>query len=211
MTDAVFEESFGEDGSLAADEPSEPSDHLLLWRFRNGCQEAAQHIYLRYAKRLQALARTRCLSGLGNHLDAADIVQSVFGTFFHGARNGRYDIPAGEDLWKLFLVIALNKIRAEGVFYLAAKRDARLTSALDCLPPSVKQKEQSRGLAEGFLELVVEEALERLPALHRDIVEKRMAGHSVAEIARQLGRSKRSVERSLRDIRSQLSVLLQDQ
>jgi len=134
----------------------------------------------------------------------------VFGTFFHGARCGRYAIPDGEDLWKLFLVIALNKIRAEGVFHLAAKRDARLTFALDQLPPSAQPQERSPHSAEGFLKLVVEEALERLPAQHRTIVEKRIEGHEVAEIAEQVGRSKRSVERILQESRTKLSVLLQD-
>jgi RNA polymerase sigma-70 factor, ECF subfamily len=189
---------------------SEPSDYLLLSRFRRGSQEAARQLYHRYARRLRALARARGASGLTKRVDPEDIVQSVFGTFFRGASCGRYDIPEGEDLWKLFLVIALNQIRAEGVFHLAAKRDVRLTFALDRLPPSVRLKGQMRGTALGFSKLVIEEALERLPSQHRSIVELRTEGHRVAEIARQLGRSKRSVERILQESRNTLSAVLQD-
>jgi RNA polymerase sigma-70 factor (ECF subfamily) len=188
----------------------EPSDYLLLWRFREGSQEAAQQLYLRYARRLRALARVKCASGLAKHVDPEDIVQSVFGTFFRGASCGRYDIAEGEDLWKLFLVIALNKIRAEGVFHLAAKRDARLTFALDRLPSSARLQRQRRGPALGLSNLVVEEALDRLPPQHRSIVELRTEGHQVAEIAQQLGRSKRSIERILQESRHKLSAVLQE-
>jgi RNA polymerase sigma-70 factor (ECF subfamily) len=183
---------------------------VLLWRFRRGSQEAARHLYLRYAQRLRALAQTRCAPGLGQPVDADDIVQGVFATFFDGVSRGRYDVPDGEDLWKLFLVLALNKIRAEGVFHRAAKRDARLTLALDRLPPSARGPRRQPATADGFLNLVVNEALEQLPPQHRLIVEKRMEGHEVAAIARQIGRSKRSVERILQESRNKLSFLLHD-
>jgi RNA polymerase sigma-70 factor, ECF subfamily len=207
MTSAPTEWAGNADRPLAADEPA---DYLLLCRFRRGSQEAAREIYHRYARRLRALARARCASRLAKHVDPEDIVQSVFGTFFRGASSGRYDILEGEDLWKLFLVIALNKIRAVGVFHLAAKRDTRLTFALDRLPASVQLKGQMRKPAHGFSKLVVEEALARLPSQHRSIVEMRTEGHAVAEIAQQLGRSKRSVERILQESRTKLSAVLQD-
>jgi RNA polymerase sigma-70 factor (ECF subfamily) len=204
MTNAESRVSTGEGRGLPADEPS---DYLLLSRFRGGCQEAARDIYRRYAKRLRALAEHRCASGLANHVDADDIVQAVFGAFFHGASRGRYDIPDGEDLWKLFLVIALNKIRAEGAFQRAAKRDVRRTAALDHVPTPAGETFET---SPGFLRLVVEEALERLPERHRDVVQKRLEGHGVAEIAQLLGRSKRSVERILQESRDRLSVILRD-
>jgi RNA polymerase sigma-70 factor (ECF subfamily) len=207
MTSAENRVAQAADRSLPTDEPS---DYLLLWRFREGSQEAAEQLYLRYARRLRGLARVKCASGLGKHVDPEDIVQSVFGTFFRGVSCGRYDIAEGEDLWKLFLVIAMNKIRAEGLFHQAAKRDARLTFALSCLPSSVRVQEQKRGPALGFSNLVVEEALERLPPQHRFIVEMRTEGHKVAEIAQQLGRSKRAIERILQESRHKLSPVLQE-
>src|SRR5262245_5162382 len=164
----------------------EASDSQLLWRFRGGCQEAAREIYLRYAHRVRALVRIKCASGLANHVDAEDIVQSVFASFFRSAGRGRYEIRDGESLWKLLLVISLNKVRAEGVFHLAAKRDSRLTFALHRLPPSTRLKGETQGTAGGFFRILVEEALECLPPQHRCVVEKRIEGHEVAEIARQL-------------------------
>ncbi len=48
---------------------------------------------------------------LAGRVDADDIVQSVFRTFFRRVAKGDYEVPDGEELWKLFLVIALNKVR----------------------------------------------------------------------------------------------------
>ena len=54
------------------------------------------------------------------------------------------------------------------------------------------------------LQLTINEVLERLPASHRKIVELRVEGHEVAEIAAQTGRAKRSVERILQEFRDRL-------
>jgi hypothetical protein len=34
-------------------------------------------------------------------VDAVDLVQSIFRTFFRRVRRGCYDVPDGEELWKL--------------------------------------------------------------------------------------------------------------
>src|SRR5712691_3278020 len=104
------------------------SDTSLLRRFRLGSEDAAAELYRRYAPRLRRLARRQCSSVLARRVDADDIVQSVFCAFFQAARKGYYDVPDGEDLWKLLLVIALNKMRSSQTFHLAARRAVRLTA-----------------------------------------------------------------------------------
>src|SRR2546422_5964478 len=108
---------------------TEASDHSLLRRFRGGNTQAATELYLRYAHRLRALIKARCSAELARRLEPDDIVQSVFHRFFRGVRRGHYDVPPGDELWRLFLVIALNKVRAEENFHRAGKRDVRLTVA----------------------------------------------------------------------------------
>ena len=61
--------------------------------------------------------------------------------------------------------------------------------------------------AESFLQLVIDEALERLPEPHRQMVRMRIEGHEVAEIATTTARSKRSVERVLQDFRRHLAAV----
>src|SRR5689334_207958 len=88
---------------------AEVSDHSLLRRVKLGHDDAATGLYLRYAQRLLALTRSKSSPALARRVEAEEIVQSVFGSFFRGAQQGYYDVPAGEELWKLFLVITLNK------------------------------------------------------------------------------------------------------
>src|SRR5438270_13440183 len=139
-----------------------PSDRSLLRRLRGGSEDAATQRYRRYAHRLRALARANTSAHLARRVDAEDIVQSVFRIFFTAASQGLYDVPAGEDLWKLLLVIALNKIRAEGVFHQAAKRDVRATAEIERLEPAA-EPEGGEDFATTFLRLVVRHTLSRLP------------------------------------------------
>jgi RNA polymerase sigma factor (sigma-70 family) len=187
----------------------EASDHSLLQQLRGGSQQAAAVLYERYAHRLRALAQAKNYPDLVSRVDCDDIVQSVFESFFRGVNRGSYDVPAGEELWHLFLVITLNKIRAKGVYHRAAKRDVRLTAhddGIERYPDPLSSGEAASVL----LKLAVEEALALLPEQHRRVAELRMEGHEVAEIAHRTGRSKRSVERMLQECRKKLSRLLEE-
>jgi RNA polymerase sigma-70 factor (ECF subfamily) len=187
-----------------------PSDRSLLRRFRGGQPSAATELYLRYADRLRSLAAGQCASDLAPRVDAEDIVQSVFRTFFRRAARGQYDVPEGEDLWKLFLVIALHKIRSTATFHRAAKRDVRATATGLLDAPAGKHFAAPDETALATLHLVIDELLDALPASMRAIVELRIEGHEVEEIARRTERSRRSVERALQEFRTRLSHLLDE-
>jgi RNA polymerase sigma-70 factor (ECF subfamily) len=207
--------SFTDVAASPADRPPSnegpDSDRALLERFQQGDPEAAALLYERYADRLRSLTRRKSSAALACRLDPDDIVQSVFRNFFHAAQEGGYDVPPGEDLWKLLLVIALNKIRARGTFHRAAKRDVRRTRRIDGLDPHTLAKENTRGQsAVTFLRLVAEEALDQLSPLARRVVELRVEGYQVHEIAALTGRSLRTVERTLQHCRQQLSAFLHD-
>lgn len=181
-----------------------PSDHSLLRRFRRGQGDAPTQLYLRYAERLRALAAAQRSAGLAARVDPEDIVQSVFRTFFRRAAEGQYDVPEGEEIWKLLLVIALNKIRAVGAFHRAARRDVRLTAGGAGFDHAVDSEPGRDETALAVLRLVIGEILEALPPGHRPIVELRIEGHEVSEIARRAQRSKRTVERVLQEFRRRL-------
>lgn len=189
---------------------SDQTDHSLLARYRRGSQDAATRLYARYAQRLRALAVSQCSPDLARRVEADDLVQSVFGSFFRGADKGLYDIPPGEELWKLFLVIALNKIRAQGKRHRAAKRDVRKTRQTDWLeqPWEIADQEQAAQLT---LQLTLDEAMERLTPPQREAIRLRIEGHEVSLIASQLGRSQRTVERLLQEARQRLAEYLLDE
>ncbi|MBY0460416.1 MAG: hypothetical protein K2V38_24130 [Gemmataceae bacterium] len=182
------------------------SDRSLLARVRDGSQDAATTLHDRYAQRLLALAKARCADDLAARLDAEDIVQSVFGSFFRGASQGFYDAPSGEEIWGLLLVIALNKIRAKGAHHRAAKRDVRKTVSGDALGDSGLDPPASDEAALALLRLVVDEVVAALPEGHREVVRLRIEGFEVAEIATRTGKSMRTTERVLQEFRSRMAT-----
>jgi DNA-directed RNA polymerase specialized sigma24 family protein len=189
---------------------SEPSDCALLTRFRRGEEDAATAIYVRYAKRLQLLARSQSGKDLLIRIDPEDVVQSVFRTFFRRASEGHYAIPDGEELWKLFLVIALNKVRELGEFHRAAKRDVGHTTALDRVDECASRPQASDEQAYGVLRMTINELLVEMSDAQRRMIMMRIEGHGIDEIAQATQRAKRSVERVLQRFRSQLGQALRE-
>ncbi len=188
------------------EEPAVPaSDRSLLAQFKGGQPDAFTEIYLRYARRLQDLAAAQTSAELARRTEPEEIVQSVFRTFFRRASEGYYDVPAGEDLWKLLLVMALNKIRTAAAYHRAAKRDIRQTSGGEAFEHALDRQAAADETSLATLKLVVDEVLETLPESHRKMIELRFEGYEVAEIAERVERSKRSVERVLQDVRKRLA------
>jgi RNA polymerase sigma-70 factor (ECF subfamily) len=184
------------------------SDRSLLRRLQDGQRDAATELYLRYAERLHALAAAQCGADLAARLDPEDLVQSIFRTFFRRAVEGHYDVPEGEELWKLFLVIGLNKIRATGAHHRAAKRDISATADGAAYDQALQRAAARDEASLTSLRLVIDEILASLPEAQRRMVELRIEGFEVKEIAQQTQRSKRSVERALQDFRQKLSALI---
>jgi RNA polymerase sigma-70 factor (ECF subfamily) len=190
--------------------PSEgaASDRSLLRRLQRGQADASTELYFRYAERLLALAAAQSSLELARRVDPEDIVQSVFRTFFRRASLGHYAVPDGEEIWKLLLVIALNKVRATGAFHRAAKRDVRRTTGGEAFDRAVESQPGRDGPALDLLRIVIEELLQGLPEAHRRIIELRIEGHEVNGIAATVRRSRRSVERVLQDFRRRLAALI---
>lgn len=194
---------------MTSSENELPSDGTLLRRLRSGEEDAATELYLRYARRLVGLARARTSEALGARIDPEDVVQSVFRTFFRRVADGQYDVPEGEDLWKLLLVMSLNKIRALGNFHRAAKRSVEQTTRVpETSGIGLEANDES---ALQILELTIGELLQELPDWHGPIIELRIQGHDVEEIARRVARSKRTVERVLQGFRQRLSAVVEQE
>ncbi|HEV3342166.1 MAG TPA: sigma-70 family RNA polymerase sigma factor [Pirellulales bacterium] len=200
-------EGTGDAGQSAA---ISATDRSLLRAISGGSDDAAAKLYRRYASRLRALAKAQSSHDLARREDVDDIVQSVFGSFFRAANQGLYDVPAGEDLWKLFVVIAMNKIRAKGNYHRAAKRDIRLTTGSEGLAHAGAAELASDDEAVVSLQLAVEEALAQLPPLTRQMALLRMQGYEIGEIGRATSRSYRTVERSLKGFRELLAGMLHE-
>ena len=81
--------------------------------------------YQRYAQRLCHQVERRIGRHLSGRLEAVDVLQSAFRTFFRRAANGEFQIDHTGDLWNLLVTITLNKIRGQAEHHCALKRDPR--------------------------------------------------------------------------------------
>jgi RNA polymerase sigma-70 factor (ECF subfamily) len=190
---------------------SEPSDHSLILRFREGDHDAATQLYLRYAQRLKHLVERKCSAEQARRAGVEDIVQSVFGSFFRRMGKGLYNVPDGEELWKLLVVLALHKICEKAVYHHAAKRDRHRTIGGDEAWRDLELRSNAEDEPEGNLNLVLEEILEQLPSENREMVRLRLEGYQVAEVARKTGRARRTVERILQETRLKLRQLVHEE
>jgi RNA polymerase sigma-70 factor, ECF subfamily len=177
------------------------SDDSLLGQWRAGDNQAAAEVFARHSPRLLSAARSRLASFLSTRVDPEDIVQSTFKSFFRKAGNGGYLAPDSGDLFNLLIVIAMRKVNAKADYHQAASRDIRRTSESDVEPIANCSDEQP--LRE--LCLTIDDLCQSLSPIQKQIVALRLESYSVAEIAEQTQRSKRTVERELQSFRKLLS------
>src|SRR4051794_29396276 len=86
-----------------------PSAELLA-RYRNGDGTAAEELFARYAERLTRLARSRLSRRLAARVDAEDVLQSAYRSFFRLATAGEVVSHQSGDLWRLLVRITLRKV-----------------------------------------------------------------------------------------------------
>jgi RNA polymerase sigma factor (sigma-70 family) len=141
--------------------------------------------------------------------DADDVVQSAFRSFFTGARDGRYFLQQAGDLWRLLAAIAINKMRHAQRRHSAGKRSLDLEE----LPLPLREgiDEETIWLAHeptpeeaAIFADEVESLLRPLDAEHRRIVELRLQGFKLDEIAQEVRRSQRTVRRIMDLVKQRL-------
>jgi RNA polymerase sigma-70 factor (ECF subfamily) len=187
------------------DDPS--ADLMARWKL--GDQRAAEEMVARYTDRLLRLARAHLSTRLASRIDAEDVLQSAYRSFFTAAREDRFVLARSGDLWRLLATITLHKLRNQVARQRASKR-------------SIAQEQRSLGesglfrLEEQLLArepeapdvLAAVEELETvirpIPLLHRQMVELRLQGHRIEEIAAATDRSERFVRRVLDEFKGRL-------
>ena len=184
------------------------SDHSLINRIRSGEQEAATQLYLKYAARLQSWASSKTSSAFASRFDEEDVVQSVFRTFFRRVNEGLYNVPPGDELWQLLLVIALNKIRKLANHHRALKRDVGKTQGSDVLELAARQGMSIDDTSLQILRIVLDELFIGMTNTQQEVVQLRIEGYKTDDIAQRTGRSSRTVERVLREFRLKLNEQL---
>jgi RNA polymerase sigma-70 factor (ECF subfamily) len=185
-----------------------PSAELMA-RWRNGDEEAAGELFRRYAERLLALARSRLSAWLSRHVDPEDVVQSAYRSFFTGARAGRYALERNGDLWRLLVAITLHKLQHQVEHHSAAKRaavregPAPSESSVFGLQGEMLARGPTPAEAAALAD-TLERVLHGLEPLQRRMVELRLQGCGLEEIAADVRRSERTVRRLLERVKERL-------
>lgn len=185
-----------------------PSDGSLLLSYRRGDQDAATRLFYRYASRIKGLANSQLTQPILRRVDPSDIVQSVFRRFFASVDRGNYDVPRGADLWSLLMVITLNRVRSEESSQRADMRDIGRTVSFDEHQVASRSDVLTADERQ-FSDLFLKEAIRELSEQQQAVVELRIQNYDVAEIAKRIGRSKRTIERLLHDAKSRLVQLME--
>jgi RNA polymerase sigma-70 factor (ECF subfamily) len=190
-------------------------DVELVDRWREGDETAAGVLHKRYLAKLLNLVGRHLASRFNPRLDADDVVQSVFGSFFNGAREGRYEFDGDNDFWKLLLTIALNKVRNTVRHHQTQMRDlgkesfSTNTEGSERLLASLKSPGRIAAEYAGFLESL-DELLDKLDPGEQELLRYQIEGYTQKEIADKMHLNDRTIRRMLARIRNRGLEMLDD-
>ena len=178
----------------------------LFIRLTAGEEAAAAEAFDRYVDRLAALAQSRLSARLAQRIDADDVVQSAFRSFFRGAQEGRFVHGRGGDLWRLLSAIAINKVRMQARRHGAGRRDSSKEAAVgeDAAGAFGPSREPDPAEAAALLD-ELETLYRDLPRDRGTMLEMRLAGSTVEEIADAVGCSERTVRRFLKELQERFT------
>jgi DNA-directed RNA polymerase specialized sigma24 family protein len=195
--------------------PMSSPGSVTLWivQLKAGASDAAQPLWEKYFRRPVGVARDRLAGVPRRAADEEDVALSAFDSFYRAAAQGRFpDLHNRDDLWRLLMLITDRKAcdlanyerrqrRGGGkVLDEAALRDEDLAAAGTPLALV-----RSKGPGPELVLQTAEECRRLLGALGdddlRQVAVLKLEGHTVEEIAAQLGRVPRAVKRRLHMIR----------
>jgi RNA polymerase sigma-70 factor (ECF subfamily) len=168
----------------------------LLQRCQAGDPEAAQQLFACYAQRLARVADQHLGRKVAVREDAEDVVQSVFRTFFRRAAAGEFRVDRADQLWNLLVTITLRKTSTRGRYHTAERRDVGAEEPSDAGLLRALAKQPGPAEAAELVDLV-QVLLRGLAPVYYQILDLRMQGVPVAEIAPALNLSRQSVYRAL--------------
>ncbi|TNF29707.1 MAG: sigma-70 family RNA polymerase sigma factor [Deltaproteobacteria bacterium] len=181
-----------------------------------GLREADPRVMAAFAKRygplLEGVAARHLAPGLRHRVGPESVVQSACRTFLRRAHEGQFELADPDGLWRLLCAITLTKVREQTRFHLREKRSVNVEVA----PPPASDRAVPEVAAPGVPPdeaAMFSEQLERVfgaigDAEARRIVELRLQELTVAEIARELAISERTVRRIMARVRAHLERTL---
>lgn len=190
---------------------SKASVEELISRLRQGDSDAESQLFHRYVNRLLALARQRLDRITSGKVDADDVVQSVYRSFFLRLRKGQFNVPDSASLWALLTEITLRKCGRRQAFYRAARRDAgREVNGQSPdetnIPWEAIAREPTPHEA-AMLAETLEQIMRPMDQRQQQMMMFGLQGFNDREISEKVGRSQRTVRRHLQRVKSKLESM----
>jgi RNA polymerase sigma-70 factor (ECF subfamily) len=189
---------------MADDHDFESDLSAILSRARSGNSEAEEALHREFVGRLVRLASQRINKRFQAKIDADEVVQSVFVSFFRRNAVGEFQVENWNDLWALLVTITLRKCSTKVTSFMTAKRNVSLERTVAREPGesslSVAASEPSPLEIATFNESL-DQLFDLLTPLQQEIVTLRLKGYSNVEISQKIGRTERTVYRSLDKVR----------
>jgi len=162
---------------------------------------AEQGIWDVYFQRLQALA----VAKLRNREDGEDVAISAMNSFFGRVQRGQFpDLNDRTELWPLLVKTAIWKAHNLRRNRFASKRDVRRERSLEWLAENHPTEELAATLIQEGEELLESLTDDRL----HSVAVMKLEGLTNTEIAAHIGRSVKTVEWRLRQIRKKLTAAM---
>jgi RNA polymerase sigma-70 factor (ECF subfamily) len=182
----------------------------FLRRIRAGDEQAAAELVRRYESAVRVAVRMRLGDArLRRVLDSMDVCQSVLASFFVRAAAGQYDLGGPDQLVRLLVSIARNKVAYQARRHRAGNRDLRRNAALDAGAREPVGAEPSPSRVASGRELLAE-VRRRLTPEELRLADLRAEGREWAEIAATLGGTvearRKQLARALDRVTSQLDL-----
>ncbi len=178
----------------------------VIGLLRTGDDEAARQLFGRFAGRLVALARSRLDARLRQKVDAEDVVQSVFKSFFRRQADEPFDVGGWDSLWSLLTVLTVRKCANQAQHYRRHGRDLgrEVVAEYEVLSRD-PTPEEATVLAE-----TLEQVMRGLSEREREMVVLSLQGQTLPQVSAAVGRAERTVRRVLDQVRHRLERMQED-
>jgi RNA polymerase sigma-70 factor (ECF subfamily) len=158
----------------------------LIGRVRAGDQEGAAELVRRYAPAVRRVIRMQLRDRrLRRILDTMDVCQSVLASFFIRAAAGQYDLNQPDQLLRLLVVMARNKLASRARHSYVLRREKLPAQGFDN-PASWAATEPGPGEHAAGRDLL-QEVLKRLTAEERQLADRRARFQEWSQIAAEVG------------------------
>ena len=186
----------------------------FLARLHSNSDDAAEQLFARFTHQLIALALRHIDTGLRHKMDAEDVVQSAYKSFFLRYDAENLNVVNWNSLWGLLTLITVRKCAERVAYHRAGCRDI----AREASPPRDDEAapwlepfgREPTPLEAAVLGETIEQLLASLDVDERPILELSLQGYSTREISERLGRAERTVRLLREGVRHRLERLQQE-